>query len=381
MDKPLIILESLAHDVHAHAVAWGLRESGARFALLFSANMPSRSTVTLRFSDPLRPTLRYSGPEAEIEIGHDDHVIYWARRLIGPQNPAGLDPADASVARNENRCALNAFREMLRRDSRNVFLNDILAKSVADNKPLQIACAAEVGFSVPETLFSNDKSEILYFARNAGGEVIYKTYTPAVWRQKSGKGSRNFMVYSSLVSAEAIEASATISFSSGIYQRKIEKDYEVRVTVMGGACFASKLYSQELESTAIDWRAGQSNLRNEAIETPSAVAEKCVKFLRRMGLLFGCFDFIVTPDGKWIFLECNEQGQWLWQESKCPELTILDAFVQFIQAPSLDFRYESAKPRFRFGQYTEEYWRSDDSHAREKNVIVEGGHVNEESPA
>ena len=33
-----------------------------------------------------------------------------------------------------------------------------------------------------------------------------------------------------------------------------------------------------------------------------------------MGLNFGAFDFIVTPDNKYIFLECNPNGQWLWIE-------------------------------------------------------------------
>ena len=33
-------------------------------------------------------------------------------------------------------------------------------------------------------------------------------------------------------------------------------------------------------------------------------------------LNFGAFDFIVTPDDEWIFLEINPNGQWLWLEQK-----------------------------------------------------------------
>jgi glutathione synthase/RimK-type ligase-like ATP-grasp enzyme len=33
-----------------------------------------------------------------------------------------------------------------------------------------------------------------------------------------------------------------------------------------------------------------------------------------MKLNFGCFDFIVTPEGEYVFLECNPNGQWLWIE-------------------------------------------------------------------
>ena len=33
-----------------------------------------------------------------------------------------------------------------------------------------------------------------------------------------------------------------------------------------------------------------------------------------MGLNYGAFDFVITPDGDWVMLECNPAGQWLWLE-------------------------------------------------------------------
>ncbi len=38
------------------------------------------------------------------------------------------------------------------------------------------------------------------------------------------------------------------------------------------------------------------------------------RHLPRLGLPFGVFDFAVTPDGKWVFLECNAGGQYGWIE-------------------------------------------------------------------
>lgn len=34
--------------------------------------------------------------------------------------------------------------------------------------------------------------------------------------------------------------------------------------------------------------------------------------LRHADLLYGALDFIVTPNGEWIFLELNPNGQWAW---------------------------------------------------------------------
>jgi len=45
---------------------------------------------------------------------------------------------------------------------------------------------------------------------------------------------------------------------------------------------------------------------------------------------YGAFDFVVTPDGEWIMLECNPAGQWLWlQETGVPiAATLADVLVE-----------------------------------------------------
>ncbi|MBA3537169.1 MAG: hypothetical protein H0T84_11265 [Tatlockia sp.] len=51
--------------------------------------------------------------------------------------------------------------------------------------------------------------------------------------------------------------------------------------------------------------------------------------MKEIGVVFGCFDFIVTPDDEIIFLELNEQGQFLWVEEILPELCYMDMFAEF----------------------------------------------------
>lgn len=52
--------------------------------------------------------------------------------------------------------------------------------------------------------------------------------------------------------------------------------------------------------------------------------------MRQLGIVFGCFDFIITPDDEYIFLEVNEMGQFLWIEEILPELKLLDKFCEFL---------------------------------------------------
>ena len=65
----------------------------------------------------------------------------------------------------------------------------------------------------------------------------------------------------------------------------------------------------------IDWRQGYDyGLKQEIVEIPESIKQFCIAFLKEIHLNFGCFDFIVTPNNDYIFLECNPNGQWLWIE-------------------------------------------------------------------
>ncbi|SDP10272.1 hypothetical protein SAMN04487905_1022 [Actinopolyspora xinjiangensis] len=37
--------------------------------------------------------------------------------------------------------------------------------------------------------------------------------------------------------------------------------------------------------------------------------------MRRFGLLYGALDFVITPEGRWVFLEINPGGQYGWLEA------------------------------------------------------------------
>ncbi|WP_152598683.1 hypothetical protein [Janthinobacterium sp. RA13] len=92
----------------------------------------------------------------------------------------------------------------------------------------------------------------------------------------------------------------------GIYQEYIEKDFEVRVTIMGKHCVAAALHAPDKE----DWRMSSEKNALVAVahKLPISVQEMCIAFMRDLGIVFGCLDFVVIPDGDYIFLEVNEAG-------------------------------------------------------------------------
>lgn len=380
MVSPRVVIESLAHDSHAHAVAWALQSMDVICSHVFADNFPSRSTIGVALDGAGRTSADYRGPEGCFRLSEEDTFAYWSRRLSGPVMADTVAPEDESAAISENRATLRGFRRVLNSMPGATFVNDLEAKSSADHKPLQLAAAASVGLAIPRTLFSNDKDAVLAFGENEGGEVIFKTNTPMLWRRKTERGFTTVMTYSSLVTTDDLRANALLQACGAIYQQPLKKQYEVRVTVIGSDCYASKLHSQDRQDTSIDWRLGQRHMQNEPMDLPADISRKCVAFLRRMNLLIGCFDFVVTPNDDWYFLECNEQGQWLWQEAQCPEIHLLDAFSQFIREPSAGF-VRSSDGGFRLADYMRTQWIKDLERAKSTSVINQGAHLRPERTA
>ena len=132
--------------------------------------------------------------------------------------------------------------------------------------------------------------------------------------------------------------------TAGIFQKKIAKAFELRVTYFGTYPVAIKLCSQEHPQGQIDWRAiPDEELVTQPYELPDEINNKCKALMDAFGLLFGCFDFIVTPDNEYYFLEINEQGQFLWIEDLNPDIKMLDIFTEFLIAKNKQFIYKENK--------------------------------------
>ena len=65
------------------------------------------------------------------------------------------------------------------------------------------------------------------------------------------------------------------------------------------------------------------------IECPEKIKQQCLAMLKYFNLDFGAFDYIVTPDNDWVFLEVNPNGQWLWLEESL-NLDISKQIVQYL---------------------------------------------------
>ena len=179
-----------------------------------------------------------------------------------------------------------------------------------ERKLKQLMVAQDLGFSIPETLVTNDWGSISDLQSSLQTSVAVKMMRGIISDQNQIKG-----FHTTPFDEQAIETlkESTVPFP-GIIQPFFDKRREWRVTAVGEDVFSAAIYTDE--DAKDDWRKHQSTdsvqFKNEQID--DKISQQCLEYLSRMGLQYGAFDFIEKNDGNTIFLECNPNGQYGWLE-------------------------------------------------------------------
>lgn len=189
------------------------------------------------------------------------------------------------------------------------WLNSPTKIFMAEDKPLQLLIASEIGFNVPLVSITNDISSVRAITRS--GQAIGKPLRQAVLT-----GETERIIFTSRLGRLDDDQAQSIAMTPFIVQTEVVKQYDVRVTVVGEQVFATAIWSQENPETEIDWRQGsRPDLRHERIDLPDVVREQCIEIVRRLGLRYGAIDLVSDLSGKLWFLEINPNGQWAWIEN------------------------------------------------------------------
>lgn len=245
--------------------------------------------------------------------GHEITAV-WDRRAMIPKH-LPVTHRERSINKY-NREEAHGFLSFLRYYMRDIFsVGSIVEDRPADSKMLQLSVAKSLGAKVPDTCYANYKSAFDDLCSIYDEISLKSINNDSVFID----GETEYVFYSQKVKSSDIKTQDPIAFSqTACYlQNYIDKKYELRITACCNDIVACKIDSQAQSNTTgkIDWRQGYDyDLRHEIVDIPDSIKDFCLAFLKKMKLNFGCFDFIVTPDDEYIFLECNPNGQWLWIE-------------------------------------------------------------------
>jgi len=175
-------------------------------------------------------------------------------------------------------------------------------------KALQLAEASKAGLKIPHTLISNAPSRAARFV-DALGDTDCAIKPLLAVGVTDEEGGFRLPLTTTLPPGHSLES---VALAPTIFQPYVEKAFELRCVVIGDRIFSAKLDSQANENSRIDWRGGDPE--HEVFELPDTVQASLHRVMDRFGLNFASLDMIVTPEGEFVFLELNPNGQWLWLE-------------------------------------------------------------------
>ncbi|WP_197048732.1 ATP-grasp ribosomal peptide maturase [Streptosporangium roseum] len=177
------------------------------------------------------------------------------------------------------------------------------AITAAEHKPLQLDIARQAGFEVPATLVTNRLEDARAFAAQHG-PIVYKPLRATPYTGSDGEPAT---IWTAQVGPDDMDG--TVSAAAHLFQARVRKTADLRVTVVG-----KRVFCVRIDSDLLDWRQDYDRLSYTVIEPPPGLAAACLAYLGEFGLSFGAFDFALTGDGVPVFLECNPNGQWGWLE-------------------------------------------------------------------
>ena len=304
--EPRILIVSTKHDLATDSVVLRLHGEGVQFYRLNTEDLPSQARASyLPCEHDIGGTWRTCDGD-DVAFGLVRAV--WFRRQRLPPKPKGL--ANTFFEYSVRECEWFLRGLLYTREA--AWMSPPLSLQRAESKMYQLVAAVEAGFLVPATLVSNDPSDIRAFYAREHGDVVAKPLRLGYFDY----GHSQTCVFTSSVSQSDLDCGAALSCAPVIYQKRVQKVVDIRVTVVGEQVFAAEIDSQSEPTAALDWRQADAKLPLSRHRLPDAVCRSCIALLRSLDLSFGAIDLVLDPDGDYWFLEVNPNGQWLWIEDE-----------------------------------------------------------------
>ncbi len=176
------------------------------------------------------------------------------------------------------------------------------------NKLQQLILAANLGFLIPDFEIVTTQKRLVAL-KDKWGRIICKSFgdginvdtpTLVIHGQKTQEVSEGDI--------ERLKA----TFFPTFIQRLIEKQFEVRTFWFNKKTYSIAMFTQSYNESLVDGRTNNSEYPQRQVPfiLPSEIETKLAVLMARLNLNYGSFDFIVTPENEFYFLEINPYGQY-----------------------------------------------------------------------
>ena len=244
---------------------------------------------------------------------NDIHAV-WYRRAVSPGPVADVSLAERAFIAGE----LRHIAMGLVWNPAITWVNPIDKVSIAEHKLYQLQVARQLGMQVPRTLVSSDATELRDFAAANTNGTICKPIFHGLFAGEDA----HYSVYTRRVAPESLETDC-VKVCPVLLQEEILRIADVRATFIGSKCFVADIKG---ECNLVDWRDPNHAVEYSVASLTDKFEAICRAKLDKLGLIYGAFDFVRTPEGDLVFLEVNPTGEWAWLEDRLG-FPMRDAFV------------------------------------------------------
>lgn len=293
MSDILVVTASTLGDEGVTNVLAALARRGRRVITLDSARFPLTSTISVDLD----------GETWDDGVRHDlrDVGAVWHRHSdIGGALGDALDETwrDAVVRQSD----LGIMEIAVDRDCLHVDHPD-RAEAVPGAVGL-LRLARTAGLDVPRTLVSNRPDDIRAFVASCRGGAVRKLLHSSSVLIQTEEGVQRGKTEA--VSPDDLLHDASLLACPIVWQERVPKARELRITCVGRRLFVASVDSTRSEKGGVDWRQDPALVGSFAVDTlPPTVEAAIQRLLDRLRLNFATIDVIRTPDGRHVLLEVN----------------------------------------------------------------------------
>ncbi|MER6109359.1 ATP-grasp ribosomal peptide maturase [Streptomyces hirsutus] len=318
MASPVLIIAA-ADDWPTDRVVVELERRGVEVFRMDTADFPLQLALAGRIDQGQAWTGDLATEHRTVELSRVGAVYYRAPGAF--RFPAGMSGPEERFAAAQARAGLGGVLSAL--ECR--WVNHPTAMARAEYKPVQLAAARACGLNIPPTLITNRPGDVVAFATDTGGPIVCKPVASPILIEDGQLKS----VYTQRLTLDDLEDLRGIDTTAHLFQAWVSKAYEVRLTVIGERMFAAAIHAGS-EAAHEDWRSDYGSLSYTMTTVTEEVAAGMRRLMERLQLRYGAADFVVSPDGRWTFLEINPCGQWDWIQG-ATDLPIAEALADELQ--------------------------------------------------
>jgi glutathione synthase/RimK-type ligase-like ATP-grasp enzyme len=323
-DKQVLIL-TRKYDFEASLVGVRLLARGIDYVRINIEDIPDQLQIRYYIQENSDPSAEFAIGKRIVDISKF-HVV-WLREFDIRLVKSGRSNTQNELAQKFCYEQWDDSFRVLQDKLTCEWINRPEANLRASNRLLQLSVARNFGFNIPSTLITNDPDAARAFYYNHDRDVVLK----ALHHHGIEIDGKIYSMHTRSITKQDLKKFDDLIYAPCIFQERLHKKSELRVTVVGEQVFASRINSQSTTNGFNDLHKFPiTDVPKNPVQLDDATTERCLKIMKALDLRYGALDFTIDKKDKVNFLEINPTGDWYWVEHQTKQ-PITEAMTDLIE--------------------------------------------------